>query len=122
MIGNDNDDKTYFEIFHLAPTTTSVSPFPSMFSSISHVDWNEAFTFVLHFLALQANLACQTGVFNTSWAVVGGTSMSAGSSLSQLSSPTDVFIDGNFNLYIADTSNSRIQRYRPGKRSYLRID
>ena len=73
------------------------------------------FFFAFHFVALPANLACQTGVFNTSWQVVGGTSMSAGSSMSQLNTPTDVFIDGNFNLYIADTSNSRIQRYRQGK-------
>lgn len=40
--------------------------------------------------------------------------MSAGSSASQFSSPNDAFVDGNFNIYIADYGNNRIQRYRSG--------
>ena len=66
------------------------------------------------FLALPANLACQTGVFNTSWTVVAGQSSTSGTSATLLSSPIDVFVDGNFNIYVADYANSRIQRFRSG--------
>ena len=68
----------------------------------------------IYFLALPPNLACQTGVFNTNFTLVAGTSGVAGSSDAHLSSPQDVFVDGDFNLYIADYSNSRITRYRRG--------
>ncbi|CAF5155098.1 unnamed protein product, partial [Rotaria sp. Silwood1] len=31
-----------------------------------------------------------------------------------LNSPTDVFVDGNFNIYVADYGNSRVQKYKLG--------
>ncbi|CAF4670304.1 unnamed protein product [Rotaria socialis] len=65
------------------------------------------------FPTLPPNLACQTGVFNTSWSIVAGTSPTAGSSSVYLNNPMDVYVDGNQNIFVADYSNSRIQRFPP---------
>ncbi|CAF2697913.1 unnamed protein product [Rotaria sp. Silwood2] len=62
---------------------------------------------------LPPNLACQTGVFNTSWIVAAGTSPTSGSGGAYLSSPIDVYVDGNQNIYVADSANSRIQKFPP---------
>ena len=45
---------------------------------------------------------------------VGGTTGSFGSSSTQLNMPSDVFVDGNGNIYVADRSNNRIQYFRNG--------
>ncbi|CAM4847397.1 unnamed protein product, partial [Rotaria magnacalcarata] len=49
---------------------------------------------------------------NTS-TVVAGTGCS-GSLLNMLDSPTGIFVDTNFNLYVADSNNNRIQLFQPG--------
>jgi hypothetical protein len=65
-------------------------------------------------IALPPNLACQTGVFNTSWTVVAGISGSSGSTATYLNSPGDLFVDGDFNIFVVDNGNSRIQKFPPG--------
>lgn len=72
----------------------------------------------MYFVALPANLACQTGVFNTSWSIVAGQTSTVGSSSTLLNTPMDVFIDGTFFIYVADSANNRIQKFRTG----LQID
>ncbi|CAM4977714.1 unnamed protein product, partial [Rotaria socialis] len=49
---------------------------------------------------------------NTS-TVVAGTGCS-GSLINMLDSPTGIFVDINFNLYVADSNNNRIQLFQPG--------
>lgn len=66
------------------------------------------------YLALLPNLACQTGVYNSSWTIVAGPTSTAGTSAIFLNNPYDVFIDGNFNIYVADYTNNRIQKFLPG--------
>ncbi|CAF0947181.1 unnamed protein product [Rotaria sordida] len=63
---------------------------------------------------LQSNSPCQSGVYNTSWLIVGGVSSTAGTSSIHLNSPIDVFVDGNFNIYVADYGNNRIQKFHIG--------
>lgn len=46
-------------------------------------------------------------------AVVAGTGK-AGSKQNQLNSPFGIFVDVNFNLYVADCKNNRIQRFKSG--------
>jgi len=46
--------------------------------------------------------------------VVAGTQHENGSDASMLDHPTGLAIDGSGNLYIADTANSRVQRWAPG--------
>lgn len=69
----------------------------------------------MSYLALQPNLACQTGLFNTTWSVVAGTTGTTGSTAAYLNTPMDVYVDGYQNIYVADFINSRIQKYTPGK-------
>ena len=38
-----------------------------------------------------------------------------------LSDPNGIFIDDNFNLYVADSSNNRIQRFRPGESNGITV-
>ncbi|CAF4021362.1 unnamed protein product, partial [Rotaria sordida] len=57
---------------------------------------------------------CQNGVWSSSMATLAGTYNSAGSTTSLLSSPYDVFVDGNNNVFVADYSNNRIQRFAAG--------
>ncbi len=40
---------------------------------------------------------------------------SSGTALNQLHSPWGIFVDVNFDLYVADTGNNRIQRFRSGQ-------
>lgn len=47
-------------------------------------------------------------------ATLAGTYNSAGSTTLLLSSPYDVFADGSNNLFVADYSNNRIQRFAAG--------
>ena len=44
------------------------------------------------------------------WSTVAGTG-TAGSTTTTLSSPRGIFIDFNFNLYVADSGNARVQRF-----------
>ena len=52
--------------------------------------------------------------YNTTPITVAGTGVD-GSSSSQLKLPWGIFVDTNFDLYVADTGNHRIQRFRPGQ-------
>jgi hypothetical protein len=45
---------------------------------------------------------------------VAGTSGSAGGSSTQLNTPTGVYVDGNGNIYIADSYNNRVQQWAAG--------
>ncbi|CAF4902345.1 unnamed protein product, partial [Rotaria sp. Silwood1] len=63
---------------------------------------------------LPPNAACQSGVYNATWSIVAGVSSATGTTSIHLNSPTDVFVDGNFNIYVADYGNSRIQKYKLG--------
>lgn len=66
-------------------------------------------------LAYAAYQLCQNGVWNNSMVTLAGTYNTAGSSTSLLSSPYNVFVDGNNNVFVADYSNNRIQRFPAGK-------
>ncbi|CAF1390512.1 unnamed protein product, partial [Adineta ricciae] len=44
------------------------------------------------------------------WSIVAGTG-SAGSTTTTLSSPRGIFVDVNFNLYVADSGNARVQQF-----------
>lgn len=46
--------------------------------------------------------------------VAGSSSGTAGSGLSELSSPSAVYVDGNQNMFILDTSNYRVLRWKIG--------
>jgi len=48
------------------------------------------------------------------WKYIAGVVDSAGSAANQLYYPYGIFVDTNFNLYIADSTNNRIQKYAPG--------
>lgn len=48
------------------------------------------------------------------WTVVAGTGNN-GSESNMLNQPRGVFVDTNFELYVADHMNDRIQRFRPGE-------
>lgn len=73
----------------------------------------------MFFLALPPNLACQTGVFNTSASIVAGISSTAGSASLNLNTPYDVFIDGIFNIFVADYANNRIQKFSSGLYDFI---
>ena len=49
------------------------------------------------------------------WQYVAGVEGSAGSTPNQLYSPRGIFVDLNFNLYVADSTNNRIQKFAPGQ-------
>ena len=46
---------------------------------------------------------------------IAGRSGTAGSSISELYSPSAVYVDGNSNMYILDTTNYRVLRWRIGE-------
>lgn len=48
------------------------------------------------------------------WNIVAGTG-TAGSTTSTLYNPSGIFVDNNLNLYVADSVNSRIQKFQPGQ-------
>lgn len=50
---------------------------------------------------------------STSQTTVAGTGV-AGSAANQLNKPAAVLVDGSGNLYVADTSNNRVQKFPPG--------
>ncbi|UJR19328.1 hypothetical protein I4U23_022457 [Adineta vaga] len=56
----------------------------------------------------------------TSSILVAGTG-TGGSTLDKLNIPRGIFVDMNFNLYVADYSNRRIQMFRPGQRNGITI-
>ncbi|CAF1116879.1 unnamed protein product [Rotaria sordida] len=62
---------------------------------------------------LPQNIACQTGVFNTTWIVAAGNPPSSGSAATYLNNPIDIYVDGNQYIYVADYANNRIQKFPP---------
>jgi sugar lactone lactonase YvrE len=56
-----------------------------------------------------------TNEANTSTVIAGGTSW--GSAPDQLDEPRGLFVDDQFNLYVADCYNNRVQLFRPGQRN-----
>ena len=50
----------------------------------------------------------------TTGTTVAGITSSSGSSATQLNSPSDVFVDSSANIYVADSSNNRIQFFPNG--------
>lgn len=74
---------------------------------------------MLHmFLAQAPNQVCATAQWNTTFTIIGGTTAVSGTTASLLSSPSDVFVDGYGNTYVADYSNHRIQQFSPGMNVY----
>ena len=73
------------------------------------------------FLCLASTTAsvCPTAVWNQTFSVVAGSSNNRGSSSVLLNNPADMTVDGYFNLYVADSTNHRIQQFRPGNISLL---
>ncbi|CAF4057558.1 unnamed protein product, partial [Adineta steineri] len=49
------------------------------------------------------------------WSNVAGVSGTAGSTSVTLNNPSGIFVDINLNLYVADTANSRIQKFASGQ-------
>ena len=49
------------------------------------------------------------------WQYIAGVVDSCGSAAHQLCYPRGIFVDVNFNLYIADAGNNRIQKFAPGQ-------
>lgn len=70
-------------------------------------------------IALPPNLACQTGMFNTSWSIAVGTASIAGTSSNYLNTPMDIFVDGNKDIYVADYANNRVQKFPPGYLKFI---
>lgn len=58
---------------------------------------------------------CQTAVWNSTFAIVAGTTSNPGSTATLLYYPHDVSFDGYQNMYVVDYQNHRIQRFSPGK-------
>lgn len=52
---------------------------------------------------------------STSGITVAGLTLTAGSSYSQFSSPTSVYVDLNGSIYVADSLNYRVQKWIPGQ-------
>ncbi|CAF1202925.1 unnamed protein product [Adineta steineri] len=51
----------------------------------------------------------------TVWRTIAGIAGSAGSASNQLYSPRGIFVDGNLNIYVADSTNNRIQFFLYGQ-------
>lgn len=68
----------------------------------------------LNILAISQVTICPTAVWNQTFRVVAGVTSSFGSTATLLYNPYDVSYDGYQNLYVADTSNHRIQFFRSG--------
>ena len=62
------------------------------------------------------NMVLSKSLGNTtnSFTAVAGTGCT-GSALDKLASPFGIFVDLNFNLFVADKDNDRIQRFQPGQ-------
>ena len=56
-------------------------------------------------------LLCQLGLAQSIITVAGGNGSGAGAN--QLSNPSGVYVDGSGNIYVADRTNNRIQRFPP---------
>jgi len=63
---------------------------------------------------------CLNGSMTTPTIVAAGTDTS-GSQPNQLSEPSGIFVDINFNLYVADARNNRIQLFQPGQLNAITI-
>ena len=59
-------------------------------------------------------LSKSLGNTTNSFTAVAGTGCT-GSALDKLASPFGIFVDLNFNLFVADKDNDRIQRFQPGQ-------
>lgn len=57
---------------------------------------------------------CQTAVWNQTFTVRAGSSGNAGATATTLNQPHNINIDVYGNLYVADCSNHRIQKFVPG--------
>ena len=79
------------------------------------------------FIDINATLCCSVSELNqvfrvslnsssTSPMLVAGND-SAGSTADKLSQPNGIFVDLNFDLYVADSNNSRVQKFRDGNRT-----
>ena len=68
----------------------------------------------MNILAISQMSICPTSVWNQTFTVVAGITASLGSTSTLLYNPYDVSYDGYRNLYVADTSNHRIQLFRSG--------
>lgn len=72
------------------------------------LDTNNAVFFSL--LVQPMNQVCSTSSWSSSFTVMVGTG-TQGTSTTQLSNPMGMFTDSNQNVYVADYSNNRIQKY-----------
>ena len=72
----------------------------------------------LYCSASSVNMVVSKSLDNTtnSFTAVAGTGY-AGSALDNLASPFGILVDSNFNLFVADTGNNRVQRFQPGQSS-----
>lgn len=57
---------------------------------------------------------CDTAIWNATINVIAGSTGAASSAMNRLSWPSDVFMDGNEQLYVVDTGNNRVQRFPRG--------
>lgn len=69
----------------------------------------------LALIATQAATLCPTAQWNQTFSTVAGIISSAGSSATLLYYPYNIYFDGYYTLYVADTSNHRIQYFPHGK-------
>lgn len=61
-------------------------------------------------------LPCLTGTFNiTGWKVMAGSTGNPGSTSLTLRYPNDLYVDTSEYIFVADSSNHRIQRFAPGE-------
>ena len=98
-------------MFLAASTTTTTAP-SSKFSCPSH---DVTFLSGCFFPIAQAMVqVCSTAVWNDTFSTIVGSSGTAGSTPTLLSSPSDVGFDGARNMYVVDMGNHRIQMYQPG--------
>ena len=70
-----------------------------------------------YFLAVAQTVICPTAIWNQTLTLLAGITSSIGTTATLLYNPYDLAYDGYRNLYVADTSNHRIQLFRPGSTS-----
>jgi sugar lactone lactonase YvrE len=64
---------------------------------------------------------CQTAIWNSTIKIIAGVTSSAGSSATLLYNPMGIFYDANNTLFVADSSNNRIQKFVNGSSTGITV-
>ncbi|CAF1452778.1 unnamed protein product [Adineta ricciae] len=109
----DNGD-THGRVERLLPNGTKSTPamYVSSYCIGLFVDVND--TIYCSLAKMHEVIKRSLGSNSNTTTVVAGTG-NKGASLSRLNTPGGIFVDVNFDLYVADSGNSRVQRFRFGQ-------